>query len=135
MRLTGGEIVARSLAAYGVSHVAAIPGHGNWTLLDAFDRSTPSIPIIQVMHEQSGVHLADGFYRASGRPLMVTTSIGPGAANTVIGMATAYVDSMAVLLLTGAPHTHMRGHSVLQELDRFHAADFPRVMEGVTKRH
>ncbi|MFL5796839.1 MAG: thiamine pyrophosphate-binding protein [Actinomycetota bacterium] len=135
MRLTGGEIIARTLAAYGVPYATGIPGHGNWAILDALARADRPIPFVQTMHEQSAVHLADGFYRASGRPLLATTSIGPGATNTVIGMGTAYVDSTAVLLITGAPHTYLRGHSVLQELDRFHPADFPRVMEGVTKAH
>jgi acetolactate synthase-1/2/3 large subunit len=135
VRLTGGEVVARTLARHGVPYVVGIPGHGNWALLDALRRVEPPIRFLQAMHEQSAVHLADAYYRASGQPLVATTSIGPGAANTVIGMATAYVDSSAVLLITGAPHTYMRGHSVLQELDRFHPADFPRVMEGVTKRH
>ena len=135
MRLTGGEIVARTLQAYRVPYVTGIPGHGNWSILDAFHQLEEPIPFIQVMHEQSAVHLADAFFRASGQPLMATTSIGPGAANTVIGLGTAFVDSTSVLLITGAPHTYMRGHSVLQELERFHPADFPRVMEGVTKRH
>ncbi|HXF38035.1 MAG TPA: thiamine pyrophosphate-binding protein [Actinomycetota bacterium] len=135
MRLTGGEVVAHALARHGVPYVVGIPGHGNWAVLDALRRVQPPIRFLQAMHEQSAVHVADGYYRATGRPLMATTSIGPGATNTVIGMATAYVDSSAVLLITGAPHTYMRGHSVLQELDRFHPADFPRVMEGVTKRH
>jgi acetolactate synthase I/II/III large subunit len=134
-QLTGAEIVVSTLAAYGVPYVTGIPGHGNWSILDALGRLDRSIPFIQAMHEQSAVHLADGYYRATGQPLMATTSIGPGATNTVIGMATSFVDSSAVLLLTGGPHTYMRGHSVLQELDRFHPADFPRVMEGVTKRH
>jgi acetolactate synthase I/II/III large subunit len=53
----------------------------------------------------------------------------------VIGLATAFVDSSALLLLTGGPHSYMRGHSILQELDRNHWADFPRVAEGVSKRH
>jgi acetolactate synthase-1/2/3 large subunit len=135
MRLTGGEVITRCLAAYGVPYVTGIPGHGNWAILDALHRLDRPIPFVQAMHEQSAVHLADGFYRASGQPLVATTSIGPGATNTVIGMGTAFVDSTAVLLVTGGPHTYMRGHSVLQELDRFHPADFPRVMEGVTKRH
>lgn len=135
MRLTGGEIAARSLVSRGVPYVTGIPGHGNWGFLDAVRRTEGALRFIQVMHEQSALHLADGYYRASGQPLVATTSIGPGATNTVIGMGSAFVDSTAVLLITGAPHTYMRGHSVLQELDRFHAADFPRVMEGVTKRH
>jgi acetolactate synthase-1/2/3 large subunit len=85
------------------------------------------------MHEQSAVHLADGYYRASGRPLLAFTSIGPGATNTVVGMATAYVDSTAVLLMTGSAHTYMRGHGVLQELERRHVADNPRIFEPVVK--
>ena len=85
------------------------------------------------MHEQSAVHLADGYYRATGRPMLAFTSIGPGATNTVIGMATAYVDSTAVALLTGSPHTYMRGAGLLQELERRHVADNPRVFEPVVK--
>ena len=131
-RLTGAQIIAEYLVRSGVTHAAGIPGHGVWTLTDALlDR--PEIRTVQVMHEQSAVHLADGFYRASGRPMLAFTSIGPGAMNTVIGMATAYVDSTAVPLFTGSTHTYMRGHGVLQELERRHHADNPRVFEPVVK--
>ena len=65
--------------------------------------------------------------------MLAFTSIGPGATNTVIGMATAYVDSTAVALFTGSPHTYMRGHGLLQELERRHAADNPRIFEPVVK--
>ncbi|MGH2417662.1 MAG: thiamine pyrophosphate-binding protein, partial [Candidatus Limnocylindria bacterium] len=131
-RLSGAQIIAEYLVRQGVTHAAGIPGHGVWTLTDAFlDR--PEIRTVQVMHEQSAVHLADGFYRASGRPMLAFTSIGPGATNTVIGMATAYVDSTAVALFTGSTHTYMRGHGVLQELERRHAADNPRIFEPVVK--
>src|SRR5262245_66272543 len=85
------------------------------------------------MHEQSAVHLADGYYRASGEPMLAFTSIGPGATNTVIGMATAYVDSTAIALFTGSAHTYMRGHGLLQELERRHAADNPRIFEPIVK--
>ncbi|MED4582319.1 thiamine pyrophosphate-binding protein [Brevibacillus choshinensis] len=135
MKLTGGQIIAKSLKEYGVRYVAGIPGHGCWTLLDAFLEEGCEIPFIQVMHEQSAVHMADGYYRASGKPMAAVTSIGPGAANTIIGLGTAYADSTATILFTGAPATHMRGHGVMQELERFHSGDFPRVTEGVTKRH
>jgi acetolactate synthase-1/2/3 large subunit len=131
-RLTGAQIIAEYLVRQGVRHAAGIPGHGVWTLTDALlDR--PEIRTVQVMHEQSAVHLADGFYRASGRPMLAFTSIGPGATNTVIGMATAYVDSTAVALFTGSTHTYMRGHGVLQEVERRHAADNPRIFEPITK--
>jgi acetolactate synthase-1/2/3 large subunit len=135
MRLTGGQIVARGLKEYGVSHVAGIPGHGIWTLFDAFLEDGSQLPLIQVMHEQSAVHMADGFYRASGRPMAAATSIGPGATNTIIGLATCYADSTPMFLVTGGPATHMRGHGVMQELERYHSNNFPRVTEVVTKRH
>jgi len=60
-------------------------------------------------------------------------TIGPGATNTVIGMATAYVDSTAVALFTGSTHTYMRGHGVLQELKQRHHADNPRIFEPIVK--
>ena len=134
MRLTGGQIIAQCLVRAGVPYIAGVPGHGIWATLDAFHDVADQVQVIQVMHEQSGVHLADGYYRACGAPLMAFASIGPGPANTIIGLGTAYVDSTAVLLVTGGPHSYMRGHSVLQELDRAQWSDFPRVTEGVTKR-
>jgi acetolactate synthase I/II/III large subunit len=135
MKLTGGQIIAKILKTYGVNYVAGIPGHGCWSMLDAFLETGSELPFIQVMHEQSAVHMADGYFRASGRPMAAMTSIGPGATNTIIGLATCYADSTAVFLVTGGPATHMQGHGVMQELDRFQSNDFPRVVEGVTKRH
>ena len=132
-RLTGAEIVVEYLVRQGVRHTAGIPGHGCWTLTDALLDRSDEIRTVQVMHEQSAVHLADGYYRASGEPMLAFTSIGPGATNTVIGMATAYVDSTAVALFTGSPHTYMRGHGLLQELERRHVADNPRIFEPVVK--
>ena len=132
-RLTGAEIIVEYLVKQGVRYAAGIPGHGAWTLTDALLDRSDEIRTIQVMHEQSAVHLADGYYRASGNPMLAFTSIGPGATNTVIGMATAYVDSTAVALFTGSTHTYMRGHGVLQELERRHVADNPRIFEPVVK--
>jgi acetolactate synthase I/II/III large subunit len=132
-RLSGAQIVVDHLVRQGVPVVAGIPGHGSWALTDALLDSQADIRTIQVMHEQSAVHLADGFYRATGQPILAFTSIGPGATNTVVGMATAYVDSTAVALMTGSPHTYMRGTGLLQELERRHAADNPRIFEPVVK--
>jgi acetolactate synthase I/II/III large subunit len=132
-RLSGAQVVVEYLVREGVPIVAGIPGHGSWALTDALLDRRDAIRTIQVMHEQSAVHLADGFYRATGRPILAFTSIGPGATNTVIGMATAYVDSTAVALLTGSPHTYMRGSGLLQELERRHVADNPRIFEPVVK--
>ena len=132
-RLTGAELVVEHLVRQGVRFAAGIPGHGCWTLTDALLDRADAIRTVQVMHEQSAVHLADGYYRASGDPMLAFTSIGPGATNTVIGMATAYVDSTAVALFTGSPHTYLRGRGLLQELDRRHVADNPRIFEPVVK--
>lgn len=132
-RLSGAQMVVEYLVRQGVPLVAGIPGHGSWALTDALLDRQDDIRTVQVMHEQSAVHLADGFYRATGRPILAFTSIGPGATNTVVGMATAYVDSTAVALMTGSTHTYMRGAGLLQELDRRHVADNPRIFEPVVK--
>ncbi|AIL80801.1 MULTISPECIES: thiamine pyrophosphate-binding protein [Acinetobacter] len=134
-RLTGSQIVAQTLKNYGVEYVAGIPGHGIWTQTDAFLEEESKIKFIQVFHEQSAVHLADGYYRVAGKPMAAFTSIGAGASNTVIGMATAFTDSTSVMLITGGPPTHMRGHGLLQELERYTDNDFPKIAEAVSKRH
>ena len=133
--LTGGEIVGRTLTDYGVTHAAGIPGHGVWSLLDGFLQDGCDIPLIQVFHEQSAVHMADGFWRSSGRPMAALTSIGPGAANTLMGLATALADSASLVAFSGGPATHMRGHGIMQELDRNEVNGFQRAVGALTKRH
>jgi acetolactate synthase-1/2/3 large subunit len=134
MRLTVGQIIGKALKAYGVPYVTGLPGHGNWSMIDAFHDPVSKLPFIQVMHEQSAVHIADAHYRVTGQPIAACTSIGPGATNTIIGLATAYCDSTTALLITGSAATHMRGHGVMQELDRFASPDFPHIVAPVTKR-
>src|SRR5438034_43034 len=97
-RLTGGQIVAETLAREGVPYLLAVPGHGNVALLDAF-LGRDDVRVLHVVHEQCAVHIADAFYRVSGRPIAVSTSIGPGAVNAAAGLAQCYVDSSAVLLI------------------------------------
>ncbi|MBU1751529.1 MAG: thiamine pyrophosphate-binding protein, partial [Chloroflexi bacterium] len=133
MQLTGGQIVVETLIREGVPYIAGIPGHGTLGLSDALigqDR----LKVLQVRHEQAAVHLADGYYRVAGVPLAVFTSIGPGAMNTVIGVASCYVDSIPVLVLTGNSHTHMAGRGVLQEIERQHDANSLAVFEPIAKR-
>lgn len=134
MKLTGGEVVARSLKNYGVEYVAGVPGHGIWSLFDAFLQKESHIPFIQVMHEQSAVHMADGYWRASGKPMACSTSVGPGATNTIIGLATAYTDSTALFYVSGSPQTYMHGHGTMQEIERQQDNAFVRITEQVTKR-
>ncbi len=134
MRLTGGEIISEYLVERDVPYVIGIPGHGCLGLVDALKKRGDRIKVIQVRQEMSAVHMADGYYRVTGKPLAVFTSIGPGAINTAIGVATSYVDSTAVLVLTGDTHTYMFGKGVLQEIERKHWSDFPRVLEPIVKR-
>jgi acetolactate synthase-1/2/3 large subunit len=130
---TGGEIVRDRLLAEEVPFLVGIPGHGIVAMLDAFRTSQDRIKILQVRHEQSAVHLADGYYRVSGKPLAVFTSIGPGALNTAVGLGASYVDSTAVLVLSGETHTYMEGRGVLQEVERKRPADVPSVLEPLVK--
>jgi acetolactate synthase-1/2/3 large subunit len=133
MRLTGGQIVVQTLIGEGVPYLVGIPGHGTLGLSDAL-LGQEKLKVLQVRHEQAAVHLADGYYRISGVPLAVFTSIGPGAMNTVIGVASCYVDSIPVLVLTGNSHTHMAGRGVLQEIERRADANSLAVFEPIAKR-
>jgi acetolactate synthase-1/2/3 large subunit len=135
MKLTVGQLIGKALKAYGVPYITGLPGHGNWNLLDAFHDAGSDVPVVQTMHEQAAVHIADAHYRVTGQPIAACTSIGPGAANTVMGLANAHCDSTALLLLTGSASTHMRGHGVMQELDRENTPDFLQVTRSVTKRN
>jgi len=134
MKLTGGQIIVDHLIREGVERVFAIPGHGNTALLDAFVDRRGEIEVVPAMHEQGAAHMADGYYRASGKVAVACTSIGPGATNTLTGLATAFADSMPLLLITGAVHTYMENRGVLQEIDRPHGNNFPRMAEPVVKR-
>ncbi len=87
-------------------------------LFDAFKDRADRIEVLKPRHEQSAAHIADAYFRACGRPLATMTSIGPGSINTAIGLATAYVDSIPLVALTGGPQSYMYGRAVLQELER-----------------
>ena len=106
--MTGGEYIVDAMIRMGIEYVIGIPGHGCLAVFDALRERVAKgeIRYIQARQEMSAVHLADGYYRASGRPAAVLTSIGAGAVNAALGIATSYVDSTPVLVLTGDAHTH-----------------------------
>jgi acetolactate synthase-1/2/3 large subunit len=131
---TGSEVIVDYLISEGVPYVFGIPGHGCLGLTDAFYTRKDKIKVIQPKQEMAGVHMAVGYYRVTGKPLAVFTSIGPGATNTAIGLADAFVDSMPVLVITGDTHVHMRGVGVLQEIERKKDSAFPQVLSPVVKR-
>ncbi len=133
MTRTVAEVIAEAMHAYDVPWVAGIPGHGNWALTHALSGGAERPAFVQTMNEQSAVHMADAHFRLTGQPAAAAASIGPGATNTVTGLATAYADSSAALLVTGSAATHVRGQAVMQALERKQVPDFPRLCEPVTK--
>ena len=134
MEMTGGEIVAEYLISEGIPYVCGIPGHGDMAAFDAFKDRSDRISVIAPRHEQAAVHMADAYYRASGRPLATVTSIGPGSVNLATGLSTAYVDSVPVISFTGGPQTYMLGRGVLQEIERSTDNAFPQLLRPVVKR-
>ncbi len=134
MSTTCSDFLAEALVAAGVPYVAGIPGHGNLVFEDAILRREERIKWLLVRHEQAAAHLADGYFRASGRPLAVATSVGPGALNTLIGVATAYADSSAMIVITGTPPTYLYDRGCLQEIERQNWSDFPSVIRPLVKR-
>ena len=132
--LTGSEVIVEYLIKEDVPYIFGIPGHGCLGLTDALLRYKDQITVIQPKQEMAGVHMAVGYYRVTGQPLAVFTSIGPGAVNTTIGLADAFVDSMPVLVMTGNTHVHMRGVGVLQEIERKKDSSLPKIFDPVVKR-
>jgi len=136
MKRTGGQIITEALIRNHVPYIIGIPGHGVLGLFDAVrqcDREG-TLKYIQVKHEQSAVHMADAYFRLTGQPLATISSIGPGSINTAIGLATAYVDSSAVISLCGDTHTNMMGVGVLQEIERDRDSHFLSVLDPLVKR-
>jgi thiamine pyrophosphate-dependent acetolactate synthase large subunit-like protein len=101
VKLTGGQIVAKALKANGVDYVAGMPGDGSWALVEALLTAGTDIPFIQVMQEQSSVHLADGYFRACGRPMAVLLPVPPAISKALGAMAAALADSSAMLVISG----------------------------------
>ncbi len=116
MKLTGAQIMIKCLEKEGVDYVFGLPGGAILPTFDALYDSK-QIKFILVRHEQGASHMADGFARASGRTGVCLVTSGPGATNTVTGLATAYMDSVPVVCITGQVATHAIGSDAFQEAD------------------
>jgi acetolactate synthase-1/2/3 large subunit len=114
--LTGAEIVIRCLKAEGVEFVFGYPGGAVLHIYDAIFRQK-DVKHILVRHEQGAVHAADGYARATGRPGVALVTSGPGVTNAVTGIATAYMDSIPMVVLTGQVPTRAIGEDAFQECD------------------
>ena len=113
--LTGAEILLKSLKEEGVDTIFGYPGGA---VIDIYDRLVKTdIKHFLVRHEQGAVHAADGYARASGKVGVCLVTSGPGATNTVTGLATAYMDSIPVVVLTGQVPRALIGNDAFQEVD------------------
>ena len=116
MKMTGAEIFVRALEDLGVDIVFGYPGGAVLNIYDALFQNT-KVRHLLVRHEQGGVHMADGYARASGKTGVCLVTSGPGATNTVTGIATAYMDSIPIVVFTGQVPTLMIGNDAFQEAD------------------
>ena len=114
--MTGAEIFVKSLEDLGVDVVFGSPGGAVLNIYDALFQNT-KVRHLLVRHEQGAVHMADGYARASGKTGVCLVTSGPGATNTVTGIATAYMDSVPLVVFTGQVPTLMIGNDAFQEAD------------------
>ena len=116
MKITGAEIFIESLKREGVKHIFGYPGG---VVLGIFDflYDDKDIQLILTRHEQGAVHAADGYARSTGKPGVVLVTSGPGATNTVTGIATASMDSIPLIVFSGQVPTMLIGNDAFQEAD------------------
>lgn len=115
MKKTGAQIIVESLKKEGVEVIFNYPGGAILPLIDELAHAP--FQKIFVRHEQAAVHAADGYARASGKVGVVLVTSGPGATNTVTGIATAYMDSIPLVVFTGQIPTSLIGNDAFQEAD------------------
>jgi acetolactate synthase-1/2/3 large subunit len=114
--LRGAEIFVRALIDEGVQHLFGYPGGAVLHIYDELYKQD-KLEHILVRHEQGATHAADGYARATGKPGVVLVTSGPGATNTITGIATAYMDSIPLVVFTGQVPTSMIGNDAFQEVD------------------
>jgi len=116
VELSGGEILIESLKEEGVDHIFGYPGGAVLHIYDALYEQN-SIKHILVRHEQGATHAADGYARATGKPGVVLVTSGPGATNAVTGIATAFMDSIPMVIISGQVQSRFIGSDAFQEVD------------------
>ncbi|AAK02954.1 acetolactate synthase 3 large subunit [Pasteurella multocida] len=115
-KLSGAEMVVQSLRDEGVEFLFGYPGGSVLDIYDAI-HTLGGIEHILVRHEQAAVHMADGYARATGKVGCVLVTSGPGATNTITGIATAYMDSVPLIILSGQVMSGLIGSDAFQECD------------------
>ena len=116
MKISGANIVIKSLRSLGVEYVFGYPGGAILPIYDEIFKQN-KIRHILVRHEQGAVHMAEGYARSTGKVGVVLVTSGPGATNAVTGLTDALMDSVPLLCLTGQVPTHLIGTDAFQEAD------------------
>ncbi len=114
--LSGAEMVVRALKDEGVEHIYGYPGGSVLHLYDALFQQE-DVKHVLVRHEQAATHMADAYARATGKAGVALVTSGPGATNAVTGIATAYMDSIPMVVITGQVMSHLIGEDAFQETD------------------
>ncbi len=142
MKLSGADMLMHALHDEGVELIFGYPGGAALHIYDAIFRQD-KIDHILVRHEQGATHAADGYARATGKPGVVLVTSGPGATNAITGIATAFMDSIPMVVISGQVASHLIGTDAFQETDMigisrpvvkhsytvFHAEDIPTVIK------
>ncbi|MDA9556304.1 acetolactate synthase 3 large subunit [Vibrio sp.] len=116
-RLSGAEMIVQSLINEGVEQIFGYPGGSVLDIYDALHAKPDQIKHVLVRHEQAATHMADGYARSTGQPGVVLVCSGPGATNTVTGIATAYMDSIPMIVISGNVPNSLIGNDAFQECD------------------
>ena len=141
-QLSGGDMLIRALHDEGVEIVFGYPGGAVLHIYDAIFRQD-NVEHILVRHEQAATHAADGYARSTGKPGVVLVTSGPGATNAITGIATAYMDSIPMIVISGQVESRMIGSDAFQETDMVgvsrpivkhsfmvqHASDIPTIVK------
>ncbi|HCH00751.1 MAG TPA: acetolactate synthase 3 large subunit [Vibrio sp.] len=114
--LSGADMIVRSLIDEGVEHIFGYPGGSVLDIYDALHEKS-DIEHVLVRHEQAAVHMADGYARGTGKVGVVLVTSGPGATNAITGIATAYMDSAPMVVLSGQVPSSLIGNDAFQECD------------------
>ncbi|QIQ41818.1 MAG: acetolactate synthase 3 large subunit [Buchnera aphidicola (Microlophium carnosum)] len=114
--LSGAEMVVRSLIDQGIQHIFGYPGGAVLDIYDAL-KTVGGIEHILVRHEQAATHMADGYSRSTGKIGVVLVTSGPGATNAITGIATAYMDSIPMVVISGQVASSLIGYDAFQECD------------------
>ena len=117
MQLNGARILIECLIREGVNIIFGYPGGSVLDIYDELPQYGEQLRHVLVRHEQAAVHAADGYARATGKVGVCMATSGPGATNTVTGIATAYCDSIPMVIFTGQVPTGLIGNDAFQEVD------------------